>query len=113
MELQIRIPKESAEELKSLLENKKIEIKERDMLFDNPELNTGFEISALITIILGTTTFWTALAEVLKQTISNESIKIEFTDSKTGNIIKMKANNIKEVDGMLKKIQEHNTAKTS
>lgn len=108
MELKIISSKENAGELKSILKKENIEIKEKNILFNNPELNAGFDIPTAITIIIGTTTFWTALATVLKQAITKEPIEIEFTDSKSEKVIKLKANSLKELEGVLKKVKEHN-----
>ena len=107
MEIKIIVKKTRKADLKRNLEEAGIEIERDDFLLGNHDLKSGFDVATTISIVIGTATFWTALASVLKQAITKEPIEIEFTDKETGKLVKVKANSTKELENTLFKIKEY------
>jgi hypothetical protein len=111
MNIKLFINPSSENTLLNLFKQHDVETEEPSLLFDDNSLNSGFDIPAIISLVVGGAAFWNSLSTILKDALKKTPIELEYNDKEKGINFKVKAD-AKNLDEVILKLKELNHDKT-
>ncbi|WP_394972571.1 hypothetical protein [uncultured Croceitalea sp.] len=104
MNLEIKLKESYRGELIDLLKENDIDFQMPNLL-QTEDFKSEGEIWTVLSILIGSTAFWTSLASVIKQILKKTEIEIKYEDKNDGSKYFIKCNE-KDLDNVLKKVQK-------